>query len=326
MTHSRNTVIRYTLLCCALAIAAPAFALDYPARTVRIIVPYPPGGTPDILGRLLAGRFTERLGKPFVVENRAGASGIIGSQAVLGSPPDGYTLMMGSVQTHGMNPNTFRKPPYDAINGFSPISEIAQTPNVLVVNPSFPAKSVRDLLDMARQKPGTLNFGSTSTGGTPHLSGELLKIKTGIEITHVPYKGSGPMLSDLIAGHVPMAFDNLPASMSQIRSGALRALAVTTIRRSPAAPDIPTFEEAGVKDFDVSSWFGVFAPAKVPPEIINLLHREIVGILQEPAMRARLLELGATPVGSTPAEFAIRIKAEIAKWGDIVRASRLELQ
>jgi tripartite-type tricarboxylate transporter receptor subunit TctC len=309
------------------ALAAPlAQAAGYPDRPVRIIVSYPPGGTPDIIGRLLAARLTAKLGVSFLVENRAGASGSIGTQYVARSAPDGYTLMMGSVQTHALNASTFRALPYDPVKDFTPIIEVVQTPNVLIVNKDFPGKTVADLLASAKAHPGGINFGSTGTGSTPHLAGESLKLRTGIEMKHIPYKGAGPMLNDLLGGHIMMAFDNLPSSMGLIRSGSIRPLAVTTLKRSPAAPDIPTLDESGLPGFDVSSWFGVFGPGGMPADVTGKLNAEILAIMHEDAVHKRLIELGGTPIGNTPSEFAAKVRSEIPKWAEIVRSSGLEVQ
>ncbi len=309
------------------AFTAPvAHAAGYPDKPVRIVVSYPPGGTNDILARLMAARLSEKLGVSFFVENRAGASGTIGTLSVARAAPDGYTLTMGSVQTHALNMSTFRAPPYDAVKDFTAIVEVAQTPNVVIVNKDFAGKTIADLLAAAKTRPGGFNFGSTGNGGTPHLAGEFIKLRTKSEMTHVPYKGGGPMLGDLLGGHIVMAFDNLPSSMTLIKSGNIRPLAITTLKRSPAAPEIPTLDESGLPGFDVASWFGIFGPAGMPADVTEKLNRELVSIIREEAVSKRIVELGGTPIGNTPTEFAAKVKAEIPKWAEVVKASGLELQ
>jgi tripartite-type tricarboxylate transporter receptor subunit TctC len=298
----------------------------WPDRPLRIVVPFPPGGAPDILARLLAPELAAQLGQPCVVENRSGASGMIGTEAVARAEADGHTLMMGSVATHAMVPNTFRRVPYDALRDFTPLGLVAETPNVVVVNPAMPARTLRDLVALARAQPGRLTFGSTSQGGTPHMSGELLKIRMGIEMNHVPYRGSGPMMADLLGGHVTVAFDNLPGSMANIRAGTIRALAVTTARRSPAMPDLPTFQEEGVPDFDVSSWFAMFAPARLPAEIAARLNTHINTLIQRPDLRERLLQMGASPAPGTPQALEAKVASELALWREVVRAAGIEPQ
>lgn len=307
-----------------LAAVAPAAA--YPDQPVKVIVPYPASGTSDILARLVAQRLEQKLGKPFIVENRSGASGMIGVAAVAQAAPDGYTLVLGTISTHGINSSVFKTMPYDALRDFAPITVIAGTPNVLMVHPSLPVKSVAELIAYAKQNPGALSFGSTSTGGSPHMSGELLKALTQINIQHVPYRGAGPMLNDLLGGHIKLAFDNLPSSMEHIRAGSVRALAVTSKERFPGAPDIPTMAESGVPGYDVSAWFGLLAPAKTPPAVIDVLYRNTAEVLAEPAVRQRLDSLGGIPGGMPPAAFAQHIASEIGKWKDVVAATGVRVE
>lgn len=252
----------------ALVFLAAGFSLlahaQYPDKPIKIIVPYPPGGTTDLLARSLAPRLSERLNQPVLIDNRAGAGGVIGSQVVAKSAADGYTLVFGSIASHGILPAVQNPPPYDPLKDFAPISLAAMTPNVLLANVASPFKSLSELIQMARSKPGELNFGSTSLGGSPHMSGELLKSLAKIDMVHVPYKGGAPMLVDLIGGQVPIAFDNLPSSIQHIRSGKVRALAVTTTKRWPGAPEIPTMAEAGLPNYESSAWFGLFAQVPRP--------------------------------------------------------------
>jgi tripartite-type tricarboxylate transporter receptor subunit TctC len=306
--------------------AVTGFAQPYPSKPVKIVVPYPPGGTTDILARLIGARLAEALGQSFLIENRPGASGSIGSQAVAKSPADGYTLLMGTASTHGVNSALQKALPYDAVKDFAPITVVGGTPNVILVNPELQAKSLAELLALAKSQPGKLNFGSTSLGGTPHMSAELLKMMTGIDIVHVPYKGAGPMLSDLIGGQVQIGFDNLPSSTGHIRSGKVRALAVTTPKRWPGSPEIPTVAESGVPGYEVSGWFGLLAPAGTPKTAIDTLYRAISTALKQPELQKQMLDLGAEPGGNPPEDFARQIAAEIEKWRKVVAATGVKVE
>lgn len=319
---------RRTALACALLLACtPALAQStYPNKPVRIVVPYPPGGTTDLLARLLAAKLGEKLGQSFTVDNRAGASGAIGSQLVAKSPADGYTLVMATISSHGINAALHKNLPYDPVADFAPITLVASTPNVITVNADMPAKTLADLLAMARAKPGALSFGSTSTGGSPHMSVELLKMMAQVDMVHIPYKGGGPMLTDLIGGQIPVGVDNLPSSMAHIQSGKIRALAVTTAKRWPGTPDIPTVAESGVAGYEASAWFGLLAPAGTPREIVNLLQRNVAGIVGRPEVSQRLAELGAEPVASTPEAFGRQIAGEIDKWKKVVAATGVKAE
>ena len=314
-----------TMLALTLAAASPALA-EFPDHVIRIIVPYPPGGTSDLLARAVAPRLGERLKQTVVIENRAGAGGVIGSQAVAKSPADGYTLLLGTIATHGILPILQKPAPYDAVKDFAPVTLLASTPNVLVANPSAPVRNLAELLALARAKPGSVNFGSTSLGGSPHMSGELLKTMAQIDIVHVPYKGGGPMLIDLMGGQIPVGFDNLPSSINQIRAGKIRALAVTTAKRWPGAPEIPTMAEAGVPGYEASAWFGLLAPANTPKPIVELLQRHVAAILRQPEVEKMLLEQGAEAVGNTPDEFARLVAAELQKWTKVVAATGVKLE
>jgi tripartite-type tricarboxylate transporter receptor subunit TctC len=301
--------------------AAAAFGQDWPSKPIHFIVPYPAGGPVDAVARLLGQKVGESLHQPVIVENKPGAGGNIGADFVAKSAADGYTILMGAVATHAINPTLYPSIPYDAARDFAPITQVAATPNVLVVNPGLPVKSVKELVDYARKNPGKLNFGSGSTGSAGHLAGELMKAMAGIDMTHVPYKGAAPAMQDLVAGRLDLMFDNLASAQGQIRAGTVRALAVTTARRSPLAPDLPTIGESGLPGFDISTWFGVFAPAKTPAPVVQRLHDTFAAALALPDVRDRMLTLGAEPVSSTPKDFAAYIDAEAKKYARLVKAS-----
>ena len=308
-----------------LALVAPARA-DFPDKPIKIVVPYPPGGTTDLLARAIAPRLSERLKQPVVVENRAGAGGVIGAQGVMRSPADGYTILFATVATHGILPVLQKPAPYDAVKDFAPITLVAYTPNVLLANPALPVKNVAEMLALAKAKPGTLNFGSTSQGGSPHMSGELLKTMAQIDIQHVPYKGGGPMLIDLIGGQIQLGFDNLPSAIAHVRSGKVRALAVTTAKRWPGAPEIPTLAESGVPGYEASAWFGLLAPAATPKPVVELLQSHVAAILRTPEVEKQFFEQGAQPSGNTPEEFARMIAGELQKWAKVVAATGVKLE
>ena len=305
--------------------SAPAHA-EFPDRPIKIVVPYPPGGTTDLLARAIAPRLAERLAQPVVVENRAGAGGVIGSLAVAKAAPDGHTLVFGTIASHAILPVLQKPAPYDALKDFAPVTLVAHTPNVLIANLAAPIRSVAELLALARAKPGSLNFGSTSLGGSPHMSGELLKSMARLDMVHVPYKGGGPMLIDLMGGQIPIAFDNLPSSMTHIRAGKIRALAITTAKRWPGAPEIPTLAEAGVPGYESAAWFGLLAPAGTPAATLALLQRHVAAILRQPEIEAQFLQQGAEAVGNTPEEFGKLIAADLQKWARVVEATGVKLE
>ncbi len=302
-----------------------ALAQSYPSKPIRVIVPFPPGGTTDILARALGIHLTKAWGQPVPIENRPGAGGNIGADLVAKSPPDGYTLIMGTVGTHAINMSLYSRMPYDTVKDFAPITLVASVPNVLVVHPSMPVKTVRDLIELAKSKPGQINFASSGNGTSIHLAGELFKTMAGVSMVHVPYKGSAPAVADLLGGQVSLMFDNMPSSLPHIKAGKLRGIAVTSARRSPATPELPTIAEAALPGYEASSWFGMLAPAGTPKEIVGKLNHTIVASLQTPEMKERLSSQGAEPVGNTPEEFAAYIQAEIAKWAKVVKASGAKL-
>jgi tripartite-type tricarboxylate transporter receptor subunit TctC len=309
---------------CAAALVAfvlPAAAQGYPSKPIRFVVPYPAGGPLDTVARLLAQKVGEAVKQPVVVDNKPGAGGNIGADIVAKSPPDGYTILMGAVATHAINPTLYASIPYDPVRDFTPITQVASTPNVLVVNPAVPAHDVKGFIAHAKANPGKLNFGSGSTGSAGHLAGELFNTLAGVKMTHVPYKGAAPAMQDLLGGRIDLMFDNLASSLAQVRAGKIRALAVTTAGRSALAPELPTIAESGLPEFDVSTWFGVFAPAGVPREVVERLHAEFTRALAAPEVREKMLALGAEPVGNRPDEFAAFIRREAEKYARLVKAS-----
>jgi len=299
----------------------PASAADYPTKPIRLVVPFPPGGTTDILARAVAQKLSETWNQQVIVDNRPGAGGNIGSDLVAKAAPDGYTLVMGTVGTHAINPNLYAKMPYDHVKDFAPVILVAGVPNVLVVNPSLPVHSVKELIDYAKANPGKLNFASSGNGTSIHLSGELFKTMAGVQMTHVPYKGSSPALADLMGGQVQLMFDNLPSSLGLIKGGKLRAIAVTSATRAAALPDVPTIAESGLPGFEASSWFGVLAPAATPHEIVAKLNGTIALWLATPEAKEKLLAQGAIAAGGSPEDFARHIDRETAKWAKVVKAS-----
>jgi len=293
----------------------------YPTKPIRFVVPYPAGGPLDAVARLLGQKVAESTGQPVIVENKAGAGGNIGADAVAKAPPDGYTILMGAVATHAINPTLYSSIPYDPVRDFIPVTQVASTPNVLVVNPSVPANNVREFIAYAKAHPGKLNFGSGSTGSAGHLAGELFGAMAGVQMTHVPYKGAAPAMNDLIGGQIQLMFDNLASSLGQVRAGRVRALAVTTARRTALAPELPTIAESGLPGFDISTWFGIFVPARTPREIVERLHSEFTRALAMPEVRDKMLALGAEPVGNRADEFAAYIHAEAEKYARVIKAS-----
>ena len=310
-----------------LATAPTAWAQSgWPTKPVKIVVPFAPGGTTDILARAIAPDLSKAFGQQFVVENKGGAGGNLGAEQVAKSAGDGYTLLMGTVGTHGINRALYAKLPYDPFKDFVPITLVAGVPNVMVVNAEFATankiNTVPDLIQYARANPGKMNMASSGNGTSIHLAGELFKSMTGTFMTHIPYRGSGPALLDLAGGNMQVMFDNLPSAMQLIKAGKIKALAVTSSQRSAALPDTPTVEEAGkLKGFEASSWFGLLAPAGTPPDVVNRIQQEVAKSLATPALKERLAALGAIPSGNTPAQFATLIEAEHKKWAEVVKAS-----
>ena len=310
-----------------LLVASTSFSqTTWPNKPVRIIVPFAAGGTTDILARAMAPELTKAFGQSFVVENRAGAGGNIGADLVAKSPPDGYTILMGTVGTHGINKALYAKMPFDSQKDFAPITMVAGVPNVMVMNAdkarALNINSVPEFIQYAKANPAKFSMASSGNGTSIHLAGELFKSRTGIFMTHIPYRGSGPALLDLVGGSVDVMFDNLPSALPQIKAGKLKAFAVTSVQRSGALPDLPTIEEAGkLPGFDASSWFGLLAPAGTPPDIVNRIQQEVAKSLGTAVMKDKLLAQGAIPGGGTPEQFNTFINAEHAKWAQVVKAS-----
>jgi tripartite-type tricarboxylate transporter receptor subunit TctC len=319
--HASFAASFLTLFAAALPLAAHAQASPYPEKPIRFICPYPAGGSVDAMTRQLAQKLAESMKQPVLVENRPGAGGNIGADHLAKSAPDGYTILMGAVATHAINPTLYPKIPYDAVRDFTPVTQIAATPNVLIVHPSLPVKDVKTFIAYAKANPDKLNYGSGSNGSAGHLAGELFKSMTGTRMTHVPYKGAGPALMALMAGETQLMFDNLANAMPQIRAGTVRALAVTTAQRTPLAQDLPTIAESGLPGFDISTWVGVFLPANTPKPIVNRLHGEFTKALAANDVRERLRNLASDPVGDTPEQFAAYIKTETEKYAKVIKAS-----
>ena len=305
------------------AAQAPAEPKNYPSHALRYIVPYPPGGFNDTLGRVLSQKLQDRWGQPVVVENRPGGGTLIGSDAAAKAAPDGYTLL-GVAFPFGANPSIYRKLPYDTVNDFAPIIFAGRTPNLLVVKSTLPVRSVKDLIAHAKSKAGKVSYGSAGIGSSNHLSMELFKSMAGIDMVHVPYKGSAPMVNDLLGGHIDAVFDNTPNVLPQVTAGALRALAVSSAQRSAQVPDVPTVSEAGLPGYEVNVWFGVVAPAHTPPDIVRKLNAEINAILALPDVRQLFRDQGVEPVGGAPEQFATHIGGEIAKWAKVVKEAGIK--
>ncbi|MFA4913993.1 MAG: tripartite tricarboxylate transporter substrate binding protein [Burkholderiaceae bacterium] len=307
------------------AVAAES-AQNYPSKPITIIVPFSAGGTTDILARGIGQKLGERWKVSVVIENKPGAGGNIGSAQVARSAPDGYMLVMGTIGTHAINPGLYKEMPYDAIKDFAPITRAAMVPNALVVPREAPYNTIKELIAFGKANPGKLTFGSSGHGSTLHMSGETFKVMTGVDMVHVPYKGSSPAVADLLGGQISMIFDNLPSALPHIKSGRLKVLALTSAQRSDQLPDVPTLAEAGVPGYDVVSWFGLWAPAGTPADIVNKINQAVVAIIESPDMQKQIREQGAMPHPESPAEFAAFIQTEGKKWADVVRSANLTIQ
>ena len=308
----------------ALATRAHAQAAGWPNKPVRLIVPFAPGGSTDIVGRMMAQKLTAVLGQPVVVENRAGAGGTIGAEAIARAAPDGYTIGVGTVSTCGTAPNTYKTIKYDPRKDYVPIVNIAAVPGIIAVHPSFPAKSYAEFIKVLKANPGKFNYASSGTGGVGHMGMELFKLRTGTFMTHIGYRGAGPALTDVLAGNVPIIWDNLSSTLPHVRSGKLLPIGLANDKRIPQLPDLPTFAELGVKDYDAATWFGFVAPAGIPREIVQRLNAEVVKALREEDTRQKLFDAGAFPIGNTPEQFSAQIEAELRKWAEVAKFAKVE--
>ena len=303
---------------CTLA-PAGASAQAYPTKPIRLICPFPPGGTTDVVARIVAQGLTEAWGQQVIVDNRPGAGAVIGTEMAAKSPPDGYTVLLGSITTHAVNPALHKKLNFDAVNDFAPVTLVVSSPQLLAVNPSVAARSVKELIALAKAKPGQLNYASAGQGSSPHLTFELFKSASGIDIRHVPYKGTGPAITELVGGQVQAMITGVVALMPHVKSGKLRALAVTSKGRVGVLPDVPTIMESGVPNFDVSSWFGVFLPAGTPKAIVTRMNAQVRKIVEAPDVKKRLVDLGADPETNTPEQFAAYVRSERTRWAKVVQ-------
>ena len=310
----------------ALLVSPCIMAADYPTRPIRMVVPYAPGGASDIFARMVAEKFTVAWGQQVVVDNRAGAGGNIGSDLVAKATPDGYTVLLGTSGSNAVNPSLYSRMPYDAKRDLALVALVASTPNIIVVRSAHPAKSVRDLIQMAKANPGKVTYGSSGVGSVLHLSGELLGTLTGIKIVHVPYKGTGPSLIDLLGGQIDMVFSNLPPVVPYVQDGRMRGIAVTTAQRVGPLPNVPTMIESGVPNYDVASWFGVMAPSKTPPAVVEKINREVQRILKLPDTKERLVTMGADPMFMSAADANRFFHSEIEKWAKVVKASGAKVE
>ena len=313
------------LLAFAFALAAGSTLAQYPNRPIKLIVPFPPAGATDMVGRIVAQKLGERLGQSVVVENKPGAGGSIGSDIIAKSAPDGYTLLMATSSTHSIGPS-LQKLPYDPIKDFAAITHVANVPNVLVVSPTLPVKDVKEFVALAKSKPGQLNFASSGVGTIVHLNGELFKMITGIDLQHIPYKGTALSIPDVANGNIAMLFDSLASVMPHVRSNKVKPIAVNAPGRSPLLPEVPTFAEIGMTEYDTYTWFGMFAPAGTPPAIVTRVQAEVVAALSAPDLRERFSQVGAEAVGSTPQQFTARVLADTAKWARVIKAANVQLQ
>ncbi|MEG3001692.1 MAG: tripartite tricarboxylate transporter substrate binding protein [Comamonas sp.] len=325
-SFSRRHGLKLLAAAATLAVAGGAAAQGaFPSKPINIIVPFSAGGTTDILARIVGQALSLELGQAVIIDNRPGAGGNIGGQAAARAPADGYTLFMGTVGTHAINQSLYKKMPFDPIKDFAPLSRVATVPNLLVAHPSRPYKTVKELITYAKAHPGEVTYGSPGSGASPHVSGALFQSMTKAELTHVPYKGSAPAVSDLLGNQIAIMFDNMPSAIQHVRSGKLRPIAVTTAKRSPELPDVPTIAEAGVPGYEATSWFGLWVPVKTPADVQQKLHTALSKVLKDPAVVKKISDQGGDVVIDTPAQFDAFIKTEAAKWGKVVKESGAEI-
>lgn len=323
---SRATVFCLLAIAMTTGMIQPTSAQQYPAKPIRIVVPFPAGGNADIFARAFAQKLGDAWKQTPVVDNRAGAAGIIGTQFVAKSPADGYTLLFGTTGTHTTNPAVYARLPYDPVKDFTPVSNFADSPFLLVVHPSVPAHTLQALISLAKTRPGQLDYASFGAGSSAHLAGEMLRTMAGIDIVHVAYKGGPPALTDLIGGHVALMFNSMPAVLPLVKTGKLRALAVAAAKRAPTLPGMPTFAEAGLAGFEAGSWYGLLAPAGTPRDVVTRLHAETVRMLALPDVKQRLAAEGSEGIGNTPEEFAAQIQRDITRWAKVARDAKMPLQ
>jgi len=317
------TRVLLAMLCFA---ATMAQAQDYPTRAIRLIVPFSPGGVADTSARVVADRLATRLGQQVIVENRAGASGNIGTQQVAQAAPDGYTLVLGFDGTMVINPWVFPNIPFDTVKDFVPVTKLGDATLIMVAHPSVAANNMKELIALAKTKPGTLSYGTSGTGGTPHLAGELLNQRAGISLVHIPYKGGGQAVGDVVGGQIPLVYTAIASAQQYVKSGRLKALGVSGAKRSSSLPDVPTFVESGLEGFVVDSWVGIFAPAKTPRAIVDRLQRELAAILATAEVRERYAVLGIDPVGNTSEQFGEQVRADLAKWEKVVKQANIRAE
>ena len=319
--RARRLLLATLAAASATLLPLPGAAQSYPTKPITMIVPFSDGGTTDILARIVGQALSTELGQSVIIDNRAGAGGNIGGQLAARAPADGYTLFMGTVGTHAINEALYKKMPFNPIKDFAPLSRVANVPNLLVAHPAQPFKTVPELIAYAKANPGKVNFGSSGSGSSIHLSGELFKSMAKVDMVHIPYKGSAPAVNDLLGNQIAIMFDNMPSAIQHVRAGKLRPIAVTTAKRSPELPDVPTIAESGVPGYEATSWFGLFAVAGTPAPIVTQLNKALVKVLNQPDVKAKIAAQGGEVVAETPEQFAAFIKAETAKWGKVVKES-----
>ena len=318
--NRRQSLLRAITTAILVLVTGPAFAQAsaYPDKPIRFVVPYPPGGGTDVIARIVQDRLRAALGQPIVIDNRGGAGGSIGTEVVARSAPDGYTVLF-TLSSHTINPAIFSKLTFDTARDFEPVGIVCSLPQILVANPQFPANTVQQLIAMAKEKPGSLSFASVGNGSPGHLAGEMMKIRTGTQLTHIPYRGGGPAVTDVVSGQVPLLWVSIPAAAQFVKQKQLKALAVSTVKRSAAFPDVPTMQEVGIADFEVDSWYAMFVPAKTPRAIVDRLNAALNTVLKEPEIREKLLAQGSEAVGGTPEQLGAVVNAELPKWAKLVK-------
>jgi tripartite-type tricarboxylate transporter receptor subunit TctC len=324
MTVSFIPSARHALVMLFALAPAVACAQAYPTKPVRLLIPFPPGGTTDIVGRSVSDQLGKFLGQTIIIENRGGAAGAIGAAEIAKAAPDGYTIGIATVSTHGTNPTTSPKLPYDALKDFVPITNLADVPNILAVHPTMPANNMAEFLKVVRAQPGKFSYASSGTGGIGHMFGELFKVSTKTFILHIPYRGAGPALNDTVGGQVSMIFDNLPSTLPFVQGGKLRPIAVAAPKRVEVLPNVPTFAELGIKDANIMAWYGLVAPAKTPDDIVKKIYEAAVKAIQTPEVRERFRNAGATPAGNTPQEYARQIASEMETWRRVVKVQNIK--